>query len=99
MAQVVYLGDEATAAGMRLAGVQAPVADPDDALAVVERAQADGADLILLAAPFAARVPVAALERILAQEYPLVAIAPDVFGRGAPPDLAHLVRGALGIES
>jgi vacuolar-type H+-ATPase subunit F/Vma7 len=99
MAQVIYLGDEATAAGLRLAGVQTVVADPADALAVVQRAQADGAELLLLSAPLAARLPVAELERMLTQEFPLVSIVPDVFGRGTPPDLAHLVRGALGIES
>lgn len=99
MAQVVYIGDEATAAGFRLAGVQVAAPDPDDALESLRRATAEGAELILLSAPVAARLPVEELERALTQESPLVALVPDVFGRGTPPDLAHVVRSALGIES
>jgi hypothetical protein len=30
---------------------------------------------------------------------PLFAVIPDVRGRGAPPDLAAMVRNALGIEA
>jgi vacuolar-type H+-ATPase subunit F/Vma7 len=99
MAQVIYIGDETTAAGFRLAGVQAWVPDPADALTTLRRATTEGAELILLSAPFAALLPVEELEAALLREAPLVAIAPDVFGRGTPPDLAHEVRGALGIES
>jgi vacuolar-type H+-ATPase subunit F/Vma7 len=99
MAYTVYIGDEATAAGFRLAGVKTWVPDPADALATLRRAGADGAELILLSAPFAAQLPIEDLEAALAREAPLVAVVPDVFGRGAPPDLAHEVRGALGIET
>jgi vacuolar-type H+-ATPase subunit F/Vma7 len=100
MARTVYIGDEATAAGFRLAGVQAWVPDPADALATLRRASADGAELILLSAPFAALLPVDELVAALERETPpLVAVVPDVFGCGTPPDLAHEVRGALGIES
>ena len=73
--------------------------DPEDALAALRRAEADGAELILMSAPVAARLPVEELEQALAQESPLVAIVTDVFGRGTPPALAHVVRSALGIES
>jgi vacuolar-type H+-ATPase subunit F/Vma7 len=99
MARIVYLGDEATAAGLRLAGVQVMVPDPAGIANALERAKADGAEMILLSAPYAARLPVEELELALTREFPLVSIAPDVFGRGALPDLAHEVRGALGIES
>lgn len=99
MAQVIYIGDEATAAGFRLAGVQAWVPDPGDAVETLRRAAGDGAELLLLSAPFAARLPLAELEAALVRELPLVAVVPDVYGRGTPPDLAHEVRAALGIES
>ncbi len=99
MALVVYLGDEATAAAYRLAGVRAIAPDPADAAGALRRAADDGAELVLLAAPLAARLPVAVLEDALQGEHPLVAIAADAFGRQAPPDLAREVRAALGIEA
>lgn len=99
MAQVVYIGDEATAAGYRLAGAQAWVTQPADASDVLRRAIADGAELVLLSARAAAGLPPGELEAALEREKPQVSVAPDVYGRGAPPDLAHLVRGALGIET
>jgi vacuolar-type H+-ATPase subunit F/Vma7 len=99
MANIVYIGDEATAAGFRLAGVHTLVPDPADATATLRRAAADGAELILLSGRLAALVPIDELEAALARETPLLAIAPDVLGRGTPPDLAHEVRNALGIES
>lgn len=99
MAHIVYVGDEVTAAGFRLAGLATVTPDPGDAAAALRRAIEDGAELILMSGAMAAHVPLAELEAALLREAPLLAIAPDVHGRGAPPDLAHEVRGALGIET
>ena len=98
MAHIVYLGDEATAAGFRLAGLATATPDPGAVGAAVRHAIQEGAELILLSGALAAQLPTAELEAALLREAPLLAIAPDVQGRGAPPDLAHEVRGALGIE-
>ena len=99
MAHIVYVGDEATAAGFRLAGLATVTPDPDDAGAALRRAVEEGAELVLMSGAMAAHVPLAELEAALLREAPLLAIAPDVHGRGTPPDLAHEVRGALGIET
>jgi vacuolar-type H+-ATPase subunit F/Vma7 len=99
MARIVYVGDEATAAGFRLAGVETVVPDAQDAAGTLRRAAADGAELILLSGAMAALVPLEELETALAREAPLLAIVPDVHGRGTPTDLAHDVRRALGIET
>ena len=98
MANIVYVGDEVTAAGYRLAGVETLVPEADAVAASLERAIADGAEMILLSGTLAAGLDADALETALAREAPLLAIVPDVFGHGAPPDIAHAVRGALGIE-
>jgi vacuolar-type H+-ATPase subunit F/Vma7 len=99
MARIVYIGDEATAAGFRLAGVETVVPDAQDAAATLRRAATDGAEMILLSGAMAALVPLEELEAALARETPLLAVAPDVHGRGTPTDLAHDVRRALGIET
>lgn len=99
MAQVRYIGDEATAAGYRLVGVECRVPGPDETGEVFRRAIADGADVVLLSAEYAVHLDAAELSTALIAEHPLVAIVPDVFGRHAAPDVAHEVRLALGIES
>ncbi len=99
MALLVYLGDEATAAGYRLAGVETRVPPLDEAAAALRRATTDGAELILLSGALADHVPAEELRLALTQERPLVTIVPDVYGNGAPADLARQVRAALGIES
>lgn len=99
MALVVYLGDEASAAAYRLAGVRAIVPPADDDAGALQRAVADGAELILLSARVAARLGEPVLDAALCGERPLVTIVADAFGRDGAPDLAHEVRGALGIEA
>jgi vacuolar-type H+-ATPase subunit F/Vma7 len=95
---VYYIGDEATAAGYRLAGAEVRVPTPENATEVFRRARDADADLILLSAEFAGVLPPAELEAAVQGERPLVAVVPDAHGRHAPPDVARDVRLALGIE-
>jgi vacuolar-type H+-ATPase subunit F/Vma7 len=95
--QPVFIGDELTAAGYRLAGarVQTP------ALEDVGRSFAElepGAGLILITAEYAARLPPGALDRAIARGA-LVAVVPDVRQRAALPDVAARLRRELGMES
>jgi vacuolar-type H+-ATPase subunit F/Vma7 len=99
MAHVYYIGDEATAAGFRLAGTEVRVPTPAETADVFRRARADGADVILLSAACAPHLDPEELSAALLAEQPLVAIVPDVFGRRPAPDVAHEVRLALGIET
>jgi vacuolar-type H+-ATPase subunit F/Vma7 len=48
MAQIVYIGDEATAAGFRLAGLDARVAGPGDAAEFLRQAAREDNDCVLL---------------------------------------------------
>jgi vacuolar-type H+-ATPase subunit F/Vma7 len=98
VARIYYIGDEATAAGYRLAGAEVRVPAAAEAPEVFRRAQAADADLILLSAELAGTLPPDELEAAVQAERPLVAIVADVHGRHAPPDVARDVRLALGIE-
>ena len=98
MARIYYIGDEATAAGYRLAGAEVRVPAEEEAAEVFRRAQSADADLILLSAGLAGTLPADELEAAVQGERPLVAIVADVHGRHAPPDVARDVRLALGIE-
>ena len=98
MARVFYIGDEATAAGYRLAGAEVRVPSEAEAAEAFRRACEPATDLVLLSAEVAAQLPRAELEAALLGERPLVAVVPDVYGRRAAPDVARDVRLALGIE-
>jgi vacuolar-type H+-ATPase subunit F/Vma7 len=99
VARIVYVGDEVTAAGLRLAGVETRVATPGDAAESLRGALADGAECVLLDGALSGCVPPALLATALGADAPLFAVVPDVRGRGQPPDLARSVRNALGIEA
>jgi len=98
VARIYYIGDEATAAGFRLAGAEVRVPSPAEALEAFQRAREPETDLILLSAEVAAQLPREELAAAVLGERPLVAIVPDVHGRHAAPDVARDVRLALGIE-
>ena len=98
MAQLVYIGGEATAAGFRLAGVDARVAAAGDAAAMLRQALSEVPDCVLLDGTLVEYVPVVELEHALVALAPLFAVVPDIRGQGTPPDLVRTVRNALGID-
>ena len=98
MAVAIYLGDEVSAAGYRLAGalVRTPGAGAEASALAWARAQAP---LVLLSAAVAAGIGEAALRGALAALTPLVLIVPDLHGQVPLPDLAARLRGQLGLEA
>ncbi|MBI4291941.1 MAG: hypothetical protein HY661_10715 [Betaproteobacteria bacterium] len=94
----VFLGDELSAAGYRLAGVDARVPSRGDETACLETALKD-ARLVLLGARCARAIAPAALERALALRFPLVIVVPDWDGTGLAIEPANKVRRALGLET
>jgi vacuolar-type H+-ATPase subunit F/Vma7 len=98
MAAPVYLGDEVSAAGYRLAGALVRTPAADEAADALAWACAQ-APLVLVSAPVAAAVPEAALRAALAAPAPLVLIVPDLHGDVPWPDLAARLRAQLGLEA
>lgn len=98
MSAPVYLGDEVSAAGYRLAGaiVRTPPAGEETAALAWARGQAP---LVLLSATVAAGIGDRILRTALAAMAPLVLIVPDLQGEVALPDLAARLRGQLGFEA
>ena len=98
MTSPVYLGDEVSAAGYRLAGaiVRSPAAGEELASLAWARASAP---LVLLSAAVAAGIAEAPLRAALSAPKPLVLIVPDLQGEVALPDLAARLRGQLGLEA
>jgi vacuolar-type H+-ATPase subunit F/Vma7 len=98
MAAPVYLGDEVSAAGYRLAGARVRVPQPGAEAAELAGARAD-APLVLVSAAVAARIGVRELQQALAALSPLVVIVPDLDGQAPMPDLAARLSSQLGIEA
>jgi vacuolar-type H+-ATPase subunit F/Vma7 len=94
----VFIGDELSAAGYRLTGIETVTPAPDDVGAALDDAR-KRARLVILTADLARHVPAAELEAALLEEAPALAIVPDVLTRTPPPDLAKRLRSALGIET
>lgn len=96
MPEPVYIGDEAAAAGYRLAGVRVYTPVPA-ALQETLRMAAGAASLIMLSARLAGQLPAAELQRLQAQVSPPLLIVPDLSGGTAPPDLVTSLRRNLGM--
>lgn len=94
-----YIGDELSATGYRLAGVQTfvsnAVADMDELL----ESALQQTSLLLLGASVAASLPPKQLHDLLRSLRPLVVVVPDIQDEQTPPDLAGWLRGQLGMNA
>jgi vacuolar-type H+-ATPase subunit F/Vma7 len=93
----VFIGDEITAAALRLAGVasQAP------AMSDVSRAfgsAIDEAELVIISADYARELDEELLRAAIRRADPLVMVIPDGGNRHQPEDLDARIARVLGIE-
>jgi vacuolar-type H+-ATPase subunit F/Vma7 len=98
MDTIVFIGDELSAAGFHLTGIETMV--PDDAAAAREALAAarTKAGLVIITAATAQHIPAAELDLALLAPSPIVALVPDILLQTRPPDLAARLRAVLGIE-
>ncbi len=96
MATPVYVGDEVSAAGWRLAGVGVAVPEAGAEASALAKARAE-APLVLVAASVAARISEESLRAALAAVSPLTLIVPDLLGTTPVPDVAARLRRQLGL--
>ena len=102
MAVPVYIGDEVSAAGWRLAGVQVSTPEPGGETAALASALASAPEavpLVLVAAAVAVRIDAAALATAAGALSPLVLVLPDPQGEVALPGLAGRLRTQLGLNA
>jgi vacuolar-type H+-ATPase subunit F/Vma7 len=97
MASAIFIGDELTAAGYRLAGIETVVPAQDDASAALRDAR-NRAGIVIITADVARRIATPELEAALLAETPGLAIVPDILLQSQPPDLAGRLRRILGID-
>jgi vacuolar-type H+-ATPase subunit F/Vma7 len=97
-ARVAFIGDEVSALGFRLAGVDAHTPGPGEGSALFARLRCEAA-LILLTQEALAWVGEGALQAALRAGRPLVLVIPDVRGRQQPPDIGASIRRQLGMAN
>jgi vacuolar-type H+-ATPase subunit F/Vma7 len=95
---IVFIGDELTAAGFRLTGIETVVPSREATRDALAHARSR-AELVLLTAECARHVPAAELQEALSAEMPILTIIPDILALSSPPDLTGTLRATLGIES
>ncbi|MEJ2480588.1 MAG: V-type ATP synthase subunit F [Acidihalobacter sp.] len=95
--RLIFLGDEASAAGLRLAGVETHLADASTAEKVYAEYASD-ADVLLLGSDVARGLPADQLERDLSAPRPLLLVLPALRGNAERDDPAELIRRRLGIR-
>jgi vacuolar-type H+-ATPase subunit F/Vma7 len=98
MGALVFIGDEVAAAGWRLAGVDARVSAPGSEATVLAGAAAE-AEVVLLSAEAAARIPEPQLRAALRRLNPVTVVVPDLRETVPYPDVAARMKRQLGIES
>lgn len=91
-----YIGDEVSAAGYRLCGVNTHIADRHSALSLIEQA-CKRASLVLIGSSTAQYLRSIELDALMASATPLVLIVPDIRGRHAVPDIAASIHRQLGM--
>lgn len=94
----VFVGDEATAAGFRLAGLDVRTPEAVEVAEVLRTVIAEDRPLVLLTAQYAAHVDDQELDEALTALQPLLVIVSDVKELVPLPDLAAQARRALGLD-
>jgi vacuolar-type H+-ATPase subunit F/Vma7 len=92
----VYIGDEVSASGWRLAGLRVSVAEPGSEAAALAAARAQ-APLVLVTASVASRIDGGSLHEALVALSPLTLIVPDLLGTTPLPDIGAKLRRQLGL--
>ena len=92
----IFIGDEVSAAGYRLAGVRCHTPLPAEAGALFQRLR-DEAGLIMLSAEFAAYLPQRMLANALREQRPPTLVIADIRARLQPADLAAALKRQLGL--
>jgi vacuolar-type H+-ATPase subunit F/Vma7 len=91
-----FIGDEVSAAGFRLAGADCYSSGTGDLPALFRRLRAD-AEMILVTAEAARKLPDSLLAEALREQRPPILVIADVRGQLQPDDLAAALKRQLGL--
>ena len=93
--QAIFIGDEATAAGYRLAGFEVRTPPRDEAPACLRDALVSGAPLVLITMEYLESIEETERDELLARVRPPVLPVTDAAGHVLVPDLADWIRKGI----
>jgi vacuolar-type H+-ATPase subunit F/Vma7 len=96
MPVIVFIGDELSAAGYRLCGIDTCIADSSDVLSIVEQA-CEHASLVLVGSSTTQYLDHAELDTLMEKITPPVLIVPAVNGKHPVPDITSMIHRQLGM--
>ena len=96
MSVTAFIGDEITAAGYRLCGVEVHIADRDNALSLIKQA-CESASLVLVSSSTAQYLTTGDRAMLMEKITPAVVIVPDIAAKQAVPDIATMIHKQLGM--
>lgn len=96
MSVAEFIGDEVSAAGYRLCGIDVHIADEHNALSLIKKS-CEHASLVLVSSRTVQHIHSTELDELLANIRPPVLVVPDVRGLQAVPDIAARLNKQLGL--
>ncbi len=97
MDRPLFIGDEVTAAGYRLAGLEVRTPAPSEIAPALEEARKELPPLILVTAELGEQLGADELDRLLGEARPPIHLVEDAAGRVPVPDLAARIRTRVGV--
>ena len=96
MSVAEFIGDEVSAAGFRLCGIDVHITDGSDVLALISQAR-ERASLVLVSSSAVQDLDRAELDALLAGIEPAVLVVPDARGLHDLPDIIPRIHQQLGM--
>lgn len=96
MAAPIFIGDEVSAAGYRLAGVRIRTPGPIEVLEVITWACRQS-PLVMITTEYAAMLSASDQDHLLSQLTPALVVVPDIRSKTAEGELARRMRAQLGV--
>ena len=96
MSVAEFVGDEVSAAGYRLCGIEVHIADSGNALSLIKKS-CERASLVLVGSSMLQHIGSTELDELLVNIRPPVLVVPDVCGLQDMPDIASRINKQLGL--
>lgn len=96
MSVAEFIGDEVSAAGYRLCGIDVHVADKQNAWSLIKKS-CERASLVLVSSSTVQQLRSSELDELLASIQPPVLVVPDVRGLHEVPDIVSRINKQLGL--